>query len=43
MSKPPKAKTRGANVPVPQSREEAASFIHDIGVRQREIARIEPT
>ncbi|MBG0802861.1 host-nuclease inhibitor Gam family protein [Methylocystis sp. H4A] len=41
MSKPPKAKTRGANVPVPQSREEAASFIHDIGVRQREIARIE--
>ncbi len=41
MSKSPKAKTRGANVPVPQSREEAASFIHDIGVRQREIARIE--
>ena len=41
MSKKPKVKTRGANVPVPQSREEAASFIHDIGVRQREIARIE--
>lgn len=41
MSKSPKAKTRAANVPVPQTREEAASFIHDIGVRQREIARIE--
>jgi len=36
-----KAKTRGANVPVPQSREEAAKFIHDIGAAQREIARIE--
>lgn len=41
MSKSPKVKTRGANVPVPQSRDEAASFIHEIGVRQREIARIE--
>jgi len=40
-SKAQKVKTRGANAPTPQSREEAASFIHDIGVRQREIARIE--
>ncbi|MCC3246175.1 host-nuclease inhibitor Gam family protein [Methylocystis sp. WRRC1] len=36
-----KAKTRGSNVPVPQSREEAARFIHDIGEAQRAIARIE--
>lgn len=42
MAKPTaKAKTRAANVPVPQSREEAARFIHDIGAAQREIARIE--
>lgn len=36
-----KAKTKGANAPVPQSREEAANFLHDIGVMQRQVARIE--
>lgn len=36
-----KAKTRGANAPVPQSREEAARFIHEIGVLQRQVARAE--
>ena len=36
-----KSKTRAANGPVPQSREEASNFIHDIGAAQREVARIE--
>lgn len=36
-----KAKTRAANLPVPQSREEAAKYVHDIGAAQRRIARIE--
>ena len=34
-------KTRGANLPVPQSREEAAEAVRVIGERNREIARIE--
>ena len=36
-----KAKTRAANLPVPQSREEAAKYVHDIGALQRRIIRIE--
>lgn len=36
-----KTKTKGANTPVPQSREEAANFLHDIGLMQRQVARIE--
>lgn len=36
-----KSKTKGANTPVPQSREEAAQFIHEIGMLQRQVARAE--
>lgn len=36
-----KAKTKGANAPVPQSREEAAQVIHEIGMLQRQVARAE--
>lgn len=36
-----KQKTRGANLPVPQSRDEAAEAVRVIGERNREIARIE--
>lgn len=39
MSK--KMKTRGANLPVPQSREEAAEAVKQIGIWQRQRARIE--
>jgi phage host-nuclease inhibitor protein Gam len=38
-----KQKTRGANLPVPQSRDEAATAIRTIGDTNREIARIELT
>jgi phage host-nuclease inhibitor protein Gam len=43
VSKSPKVKTRAANVPVPQSREELRDFIHRIGVAQRKIDRINCT
>lgn len=36
-----KTKTRGANLPVPQSREEAAAAVARIGAVNREIARAE--
>jgi phage host-nuclease inhibitor protein Gam len=36
-----KSRTKGANAPVPQSREEAAQFIHEIGMLQRQVARAE--
>lgn len=36
-----KHKTRGANVPVPQTRDEAAAHIRSIGDLNREVARIE--
>lgn len=36
-----RSKTRGANIPVPQSREEAAGMIARLGVLRREIARTE--
>lgn len=36
-----KTKTRGANLPVPQSREEAAATVARIGAMSREIARVE--
>lgn len=36
-----KSRTKGANAPVPQSREEAAQFIHEIGMLQRQVARVE--
>lgn len=36
-----KAKTRGANLPVPQNRDEAAEAVRIIGERNREVARIE--
>ncbi len=36
-----KSTTRGANAPVPQSKDEAARFIREIGDNNREIARIE--
>lgn len=36
-----KSKTRAANLAVPQTREEAAKYVHDIGAAQRRIARIE--
>lgn len=38
--KPSKAKTRGANLPVPQSRDEAASMIAAVGDLSRALARI---
>lgn len=42
MSKTPsKTKTRAANVAVPQSRDEAAGFIREIGENARKVARIE--
>lgn len=36
-----KAKTRGANLPVPQNRDEAAEAVKTFGVVTRQIARIE--
>lgn len=36
-----KTKTRGANLPVPQSRDEAAAALRRIGDLNREVARIE--
>lgn len=36
-----KTKTRGANLPVPQSREEAAAAVARIGALNREVTRIE--
>ena len=36
-----KAKTLGVNQPVPQSRDEAAAAVAEIGVANREVARIE--
>lgn len=41
MKKPSKTKTLGVNLPVPQSRDDAAIAIRQIGERNREIARIE--
>lgn len=41
MAKSPKSKTRAANLSVPQSAEEAASFIGRIGIAERMVARIE--
>ncbi|BBF92388.1 host-nuclease inhibitor Gam family protein [Blastochloris tepida] len=39
MSTRTKAKTRGANLAVPQTREQAAGYVAEIGALQREIAR----
>lgn len=36
-----KAKTLGVNLPVPQSRDEAAAAVKQIGLASREVARIE--
>jgi phage host-nuclease inhibitor protein Gam len=36
-----RSKTRGANLPVPQSREEAAEAVKRIGIFNRQIARLE--
>lgn len=36
-----KAKTLGVNLPVPQSRDEAATAVREIGVANREVARLE--
>ena len=36
-----KSKIRGANAPVPQNKEEASSFIREIGENNRQVARIE--
>lgn len=36
-----KAKTKAASIRVPQTREEAAQFVHDIGCKQRMLKRIE--
>lgn len=36
-----KAKTLGVNLPVPQSRDEAANAVREIGVANREVARLE--
>lgn len=41
MAKATKTKTKGVNMPVPQSREEAQRFIREIGEANRQIARIE--
>lgn len=41
MAKPPKSKTAAANLRVPQSPEEAAAFVGLIGMKAREVARIE--
>lgn len=41
MAKQPRTRTRAANLAVPQTAEEAASFVREIGVAAREIARIE--
>jgi phage host-nuclease inhibitor protein Gam len=38
---PPKHKTMGANLPVPQSRDEAAQAVRVIGDLNRDVARIE--
>jgi phage host-nuclease inhibitor protein Gam len=40
MAKAAKTKTRGANLPVPQSREAAAEMLAAIGADQRELDRI---
>lgn len=39
--RPTKVKTRGANLPVPQSREDAANAVKEFGEVSRQIARIE--
>jgi phage host-nuclease inhibitor protein Gam len=36
-----KSKTKGANAPVPQTKDEAARWVREIGDNNREIARIE--
>lgn len=41
MTRQPKAKTRAANLAVPQSAEEASEFIKQIGEESRRVARIE--
>jgi len=41
MASKPKTKTQGGNIEVPQSKEEASMAVHDIGVAQRRIARVE--
>lgn len=41
MAKQPKAKTRAANIAVPQNPQEAAAFIGRIGIAERMVARIE--
>lgn len=43
MAKKTKVTTLGTNYPVPQSREQAASAIAEIGALNREIGRIEAT
>ncbi len=40
-AKPKKSNARAANLPVPQSREAAAAALHEIGMQQRQLARIE--
>lgn len=37
----PKPKTRGVNLPVPQNRDQAASYVKEIGDAMREVSRIE--
>lgn len=37
----PRTKTRGANIPVPQNREDAARAVREIGDANRELARLE--
>ena len=37
----PKPKTRGVNLPVPQNREQAATYVKEIGDAVREVSRIE--
>jgi phage host-nuclease inhibitor protein Gam len=41
MSPRPKTKTRGANLPVPQSRDEAAHYVREIGDLRRAVVRCE--
>ena len=37
----PKPKTRGVNLPVPQNRDQAATYVKEIGDAAREVGRIE--
>ncbi|ATE60140.1 host-nuclease inhibitor protein Gam [Thauera sinica] len=41
MAAPRKAKTAAAQIPVPQTRDQVAAHIREIGERQRELARIQ--